>query len=62
MRDDCHMHFQAPRSLYQVIQLSEKKNIPYAYRTIEENLEEESFLYKWKINIVESTEGRRAIG
>jgi hypothetical protein len=26
MRDDCHMHFQAPGPLYQVIQLSEKKN------------------------------------
>jgi hypothetical protein len=27
MRDDCHMHFQAPGPLYQVIQLSEKKII-----------------------------------
>ncbi len=60
MRDDCHMHFQAPGSLYQVIQLSEKRI--YAFRTIEENLEEEIFLYKRKINFAESTVGRRAIG
>ncbi len=60
MRDDCHMHFQAPRSLYQVIQLSEKRI--NAIRTVEENLEEEIFLYKRKINFVESTVGRREFG
>jgi hypothetical protein len=34
-----------------------KKRI-YAYGTIEENLEEEIFLYKRKINFVESTVGQ----
>ncbi len=60
MRDDCHMHFQAPRALYQVIQLSEKRI--NANGITEGNLEEEIFLYKRKINFVESTVGRRAIG
>ncbi len=48
MRDDCHMHFQAPRSLYQVIQLSEKRI--YVNRTIEEK-KKKSF---YKRNFVKS--------